>query len=129
MFDFLRRRAREGGVYSVVVDDRGYAVAKVLAVERGAVHVRVYSNRYRERPASIGPEERFLAPLRDVGQADLNASRPEERSDPGPFGIGHLPLRPSSFAAWRPRLMAIETVQPDELEGYEIWRVDRGGLF
>ena len=127
---FLRPRdPRPGGLYSVAVDERGFAVAKVLVVERGAVHVRVYSNRYADRPESIDPAALFLAPVPDFTDAALNATRPEQRPDPGAFGIGHLPLRPASWAGWQPRLIAMDAVAEDELEGYRIWREQRGGVF
>jgi hypothetical protein len=127
---FLRPRdPRPGGLYSVAVDERGFAVAKVLVVERGAIHVRVYSNRYADRPSGIDPTRLFLAPVPDFTDAALNATRPEQRPDPGAFGIGHLPLRPASWAGWRPRLIAMDAVAEEELEGYRVWRDQRGGLF
>lgn len=129
MLPTLRRPFRVGGFYSVVVDDRGFGVARVLAAGRGAVHVRVYSNRYGERPIAVDPAELFLAAARDFSDAALNATGPHERADPGAFAIGHVPLRPGSFAEWRPRLIAIEPVHADELEGYRAWRLDRGDLF
>src|SRR5207302_1562572 len=82
-----------------------YAIARVLATGRRSVHVRVYSNRYGDRPATIERSQLFLAPPLDLSRAALNATHPEQRSDPGAFAIGHLPLRRDSFAAWRPRLI------------------------
>jgi hypothetical protein len=113
----------------VAIDGRGFAMAKVLVATRQVVHVRVYSNRYAERPSTIDPAVLFLAPSRDMSDAALNATHPEQRADPGPFGIGHLPIRPTSFAAWRPRLVAMTRVTAAELEGYEAWRKSRGGIF
>jgi hypothetical protein len=113
---------RTGGVYSVAVDDRGYAVARVLATGRRSVHVRVYSNRYRDRPTSIQRSQLFLVPTPDLQDLDLNATRPERRPDPGAFAIGHLPLRRSSFAAWRPRLIRVEALEPGDLDEYRAWR-------
>ena len=127
MLDFLRApiqalRIRAGGLYSVAVDDRGYAVARVLATGRGGIHVRVYSNRYRERPARIDRSQLFLATNPDLSQADLNATRPEERPDPGAFAIRHLPLRRASFAAWQPRLITVEPLEADDLVEVRSWR-------
>ena len=104
-------------------------MVKVLVANRGVIHVRVYSNRYGERPSKIDPADLYVAPVRDMSDAALNATRPEERADPGPFGIGHLPIRPASFAAWQPRLVAMTQVAGEELEGYEMWRQSRGGTF
>jgi hypothetical protein len=129
MLGFLRSvlLTRTGGVYSVALDDRGYAVARVLATGRRSVHVRVYSNRYRDRPKTIERSQLFLAPTPDLSDAALNATRPENRPDPGAFAIGHLPLRRASFAAWRPRLIRVEPLQPGDLEDYRAWRASRRG--
>jgi hypothetical protein len=129
MLGFLRNvlLTRTGGVYSVAVDDRGYAVARVLATGRRSVHVRVYSNRYRDRPKTIERSQLFLAPTPDLSDAALNATRPENRPDPGAFAIGHLPLRRASFAAWRPRLIRVEPLQPGDLEDYRAWRASNKG--
>jgi hypothetical protein len=125
----LSRDPRSGGLYSVAIDDRGFAVAKVLVVERGAVHVRVYSNRFAERPVEVREAALFLAPAADFTDAALNATRPEQRADPGAFGIGHVPLRRDSWAAWSPRRIAMATVDAAELDAYELWREARGGPF
>jgi hypothetical protein len=124
MLAFLRSvlLARTGGVYSVAVDARGYAIARVLATGRRSVHVRVYSNRYGERPTRIERSQLFLAPTPDLSDAPLNATHPDSRADPGAFAIGHLPLRRSSFAAWRPRLIRVEPLESADLEDYRAWR-------
>jgi hypothetical protein len=124
MLGFLRSvlLTRTGGVYSVAVDDRGYAVARVVATGRRSVHVRVYSNRYRDRPKTIERSQLFLAATPDLSDAALNATRPENRPDPGAFAIGHLPLRRASFAAWRPRLIRVEPLEPADLTDYRAWR-------
>jgi hypothetical protein len=124
MLGFLRSvlLTRTGGVYSVAVDDRGYAVARVLATGRRSVHVRIYSNRYRDRPTTMERSQLFLAATPDLSDAALNATHPESRPDPGAFAIGHLPLRRTSFAAWRPRLIRIEPLEPADLEEYRTWR-------
>jgi hypothetical protein len=126
---FLRGPYRVGGIYSVVVDDRGFAIARVLATQWRVVHVRVYSNRYRDRPRQIDRGTLFSTPVRAFAQLELNATRPEERPDPGPFAIGHVPLRVASFAAWQPRLIAVAKIEDDELEGYRIWKEHGGGVF
>jgi hypothetical protein len=43
--------------------------------------------------------------------------------------MGHLPLRPASWAAWQPQLIATGATADDELDGYRMWRDSRGGLF
>jgi hypothetical protein len=129
MLAFLRSvlATRTGGVYSVAVDARGYAIARVLATGRTGVHVRVYSNRYRDRPTRIERSQLFLAPTPDLGDVALNATHPESRPDPGAFAIGHLPLRRASFAAWRPRLIRVEPLEAKDLEEYRAWRASNRG--
>jgi hypothetical protein len=129
MVAFLRSvlLARTGGVYSVAVDARGYAVARVLATGRRGVHVRVYSNRYRERPTTIERSQLFLAPTPDLSEAPLNATHPGSRPDPGAFAIGHVPLRRASFAAWRPRLIRVEPLEATDLEEYRAWHASNRG--
>jgi hypothetical protein len=129
MLAFLRSvlLTRTGGVYSVAVDARGYAIARVLATGRQSVHVRVYSNRYRDRPATIDRSELFLAPIPDLSDAALNATQPDKRPDPGAFAIGHLPLRRSSFAAWRPQLIRFEPLEATDLVEYRAWRTSNNG--
>jgi hypothetical protein len=129
MLAFLRSvlLTRTGGLYSVAVDDRGYAIAHVLATGRRSVHVRVYSNRYRDRPKTMARSLLFLAATPDLSDAALNATRPENRPDPGAFAIGHVPLRRSSFAAWRPQLIRVEPLEPADLEDYRAWRSSNRG--
>jgi hypothetical protein len=121
--------ARTGGLYSVAVDDRGYAVARVVATGRDSVHVRVYSNRYRDRPLRIDRSELFLVANADMSDAALNATHPEDRSDPGAFASPHLPLRRASFLAWRPRLIRVEPLEPDDLAEYRTWRAAHHGAW
>jgi hypothetical protein len=129
MLAFLRSvlLTRTGGVYSIAVDARGYAVARVLATGRRSVHVRVYSNRYRDRPTAIDRSQLFLAPTPDLSDAALNATQPGDRPDPGAFAIGHLPLRRSSFAAWHPQLIRVEPLEATDLEEYRAWRASNNG--
>jgi hypothetical protein len=129
MLDLVRGwlAARTGGLYSVAVDDRGFAVARVLATGRDGIHLRVYSNRYRDRPTRIDRSQLFLVPAPDLADAALNATHPDDRPDPGAFAIGHIPLRLASFRAWHPQLIAFETLEPDDLVEYHSWRANRRG--
>jgi hypothetical protein len=129
VLDAVRSRlaARTGGLYSVAVDDRGFAVARVLATGRDGIHLRVYSNRYRDRPTRIDRSQLFLVPAPDLADAALNATHPHDRADPGAFAIGHIPLGLASFRAWRPRLIALERLEPDDLVEYRSWQVSRRG--
>ena len=87
-----------------VADGDMFRVIKVLGVDANAVHVRVYAPRYLERPVAVAKEQLTLGTVHDRE-----------------FGIGHLPLDPSELARWEPVVIANEPVQPDELDGYELW--------
>jgi hypothetical protein len=42
-------------------------------------------------------------------------------------GMGHLPLSPRVFSAWKPVLITTATVTESELEGYREWEKAGGG--
>jgi hypothetical protein len=101
-----------GGLYSVR-DGEMFRAAKVLVVDRRAAHVRVYKPRYVSRPVHIESDELTLGTIHDADG----------------FGIGHLPLGHEAFAAWQPVLIRVDEVQDSELDGYEMWRDDGGGVW
>ena len=118
VFAYLRTRTQRtplkvGTLYSVDAGEWGFRVAKVLAVEPGAVHIRLYKRRWSSRPANVENQ-------------DLTLGKPD---DPDGFGVGHLPLRAAAFHAWRPMLISEGSVSPEELEGYNMWKEAKGGLF
>jgi len=102
-----------GGLYSVVFDEHGYRVAKVLVVDEHAVHVRVYKQSFASRPAHIDPAALTLGRI----------------TDPDGVGMGHLPMAEPEFRAWNPRLIQADTVSEEELEGYRAWQEANGGVF
>lgn len=109
----LPAELREGGYYSFV-DGQGFSIAKVLKLEPEIVHVRIYKQRFPERPVQI-----------DLSLLTLGTMR-----DPDGFGMGHLPLRRETFCHREPVRMGESPVTPSELEGYEIWKeFDGAGVF
>jgi hypothetical protein len=54
---------------------------KVLAVDHSAIHVRLYKNRFTNRPQSVDTRELSLGSI----------------DDPDGFGVGHLPLSHSTL--------------------------------
>jgi hypothetical protein len=81
-----------------------YRVVKILVLEDGVVHLRLYADKFAERPFEVDPAE--------LDHVAIHKS----------FGIAHLPLSTEDFATWRPGVVGHEAVRADELEGYEIWR-------
>lgn len=106
---------RAGQLLSVETEAGDFAVFKVLAADRGGVHVRLFVQRFPVRPS-----------LGDVRELSLASFRPE---DANPFSIGHMPLSYPSFAAWSPKILGQESVTYEELEGHQMWLDANGGYF
>ena len=77
---------------------------QILAIGDGIVHIRLFADRFGERPFQVDPAQL------DQGPTDRY------------FGIRHLPTSVETFATWRPGAVGHEDVRADELDGYEIWR-------
>jgi len=105
----------EGGLYVTANDDASYSVLKILKVDEGGVHVRLYSNRYPVKPEQIDESELYLAGRDRDPQEEL--------------GMGHAPISRKSFHGWGAELVQVATVKPEELDGYEIWQESKGGYF
>jgi len=102
-----------GGVYSTESGEGDFGVAKILALDGQAVHVRVYKNKYPTRPSPI----------------DLNSLSLGSIDDPDGFGIGHLPLSQQGFSQWNPVFVIKDEVSKEDLEGYEMWKESGGGVW
>lgn len=94
---------REGDLCSVVSGER-FRVAKILRADERAVHVRLYTETFWNRPVAVKPDELTLGGIHDDA-----------------YGIGHLPLAREEFELWDPVVIEHGTVGPEELEGYELW--------
>src|SRR6266545_7150574 len=86
------RRDFKVGAYYSIKDDGAYGIAKVLAVDEGGVHVRLYRNSWPTRPTKIDPTELELG-----GTIGVDAR----------VGIGQLPLTREHFTAWQPILVQL----------------------
>ena len=81
-------RLVEGGLYaSPRKDNPGYNVIKILKIDGGGYHIRVYSNVFEKVPDSIDPEILFM-----VGMDEGN-----DKQDPG---MGHIPIGKENFEKW-----------------------------
>ena len=93
-----------GDLVTVNWDDDGtFRVAKILVTEPAGVHVRVFAERFDERPGEV-PEK-------------LTLGTPTGES----FGVGHMPLAWQEFELWQPEHLGSSTVTEDDLDGYEVW--------
>ncbi|HXB60958.1 MAG TPA: hypothetical protein VNU95_15400 [Candidatus Acidoferrales bacterium] len=118
IFDFLFGRSQQSeimpGTICTVDDGEGfYRVAKVLVVDGGGFHMRLYKNRWKERPERVDMSELGLGSIHDKDG----------------FGMEHVPLTKRAFAAWKPVMVEHEDVRQEELDGYEIWKDSGGGYF
>jgi hypothetical protein len=100
----------EGGYYSIA-DGDVFSIAKILKLDSDIVHVRIYKQHFEQRPRSIDPGLLTLGTIHDTDG----------------FGMGHLPLRFSTFVEREPSFLTYSEVQPAELEGYNMWRESSDG--
>ena len=99
-------RPKTGDLLTVNWDDDGtFRVAKVLATESHGIHLRVYAERFPQRPRER-PAELTLGTI----------------DDDDSFGAGHIPLSWADFERWQPERIGAEPVEAAELDGYEIWK-------
>jgi hypothetical protein len=102
-----------GNVFSVRGRINEYVIAKILAIDSVGVHIRLYKERFSERPIQV---ETGLLTLGSIHDKDG-------------FGFGHLSILRDLFASWDPLLIATETLDEEELEGYKMWPDSNGGYF
>ncbi len=92
--------------------DEAYGYAKLLHVDRAAIHLRVYSDRWDIPPDDIDPWPMRLG-----------------RIDEPVIGIGHVPLTRAAFDMWEPAFDRLVMLAPSELDGYRTWLEAGGGVF
>jgi len=100
----------EGAYYSIIDGDT-FSIAKVLKLEPGIVHARIYKQHFQQRPRSIDPAALTLGSIHDKDG----------------FGMGHLPLQLVTFTDREPMFLTHAEVKPEELEGYNLWKETADG--
>lgn len=105
----------EGGVYVTPQEDGSYVPLKILKLDEVGVHVRLYSNVYKNRPKAIEEYSLYIAGIDKKGSE--------------PLGMGHLPLSRKAFAGWGAVFVQRSSVSAEELEGYRVWLEAKGGYF
>lgn len=113
LFGCSRQSEPKAGALCTVDDGDEYRIAKVLVVDERGVHVRVYKNKWKERPKTIDTSVLSLGSVNDKDG----------------FGMGHLPLTKRAFAGWKPIVVGQEDVKKEELDGYDMWKDGGGGYF
>ena len=104
---------RVGGLYSVDDGEGSCRVAKILAVDDKGIHIRLYKNKWTERPDDVDEQELSLGTIHDEDG----------------FGMGHLPLSRDAFRAWNPVFVKQSDFSEDELDGYRMWQEAEGQVF
>lgn len=103
-----------GGLYSVVSSDDDFGVVKILILEEDTIRIRLYKNRFQDRPQTLDLKTLALGPMHE---------------GKGRFTMSHLPVRRSEFLAWKPQLVMQTEVTEDELNGSMRWQqAGRGAL-
>jgi hypothetical protein len=85
-----------GGLYILKNNDNSYSISKILAIDIFAVHLRSYSNKFKQEPTQLS-------------------------SDTLKILIGHAPLDKQRFLVNNPKLLKTENVKESELEGYSLY--------
>ncbi len=111
----MRHGLREGGLYYTPAEKGGYSVLKILKVDSGGVHVRIYSNAFDQPPEKVDEASLYLAGV--------------DRKPNETLGMGHLPISKSSFSGWGAVFIQKSTVTDGELEGYKMWLEAKAGYF
>lgn len=105
----------EGGLYYIQNQNGSYSVLKILKVDDGGVHVRLYSNQFSTPPTKVDESRLYMAGV---------DRKPDET-----LGMGHAPISKRSFAGWKAVFFQESVVKDDELEEYKMWLDAKGGYF
>jgi len=106
---------KEGGLYAFKADNGSYSVMKLLKVESGGVHVKIYSNQFDSPPTQVDESKLYLAGLNH---------KPDET-----LGVADAPISGETFQNYKATFVQQSTVTPEELEGYNIWKKANGKYF
>lgn len=120
-----------GGLYSTFNGEESgdFGVVKLLVLEPSVAHIRVYLNRYHERPSDDEVGDLSLGNLmEEMEKAEKLRAEGIEYSPQ--FGIAHMPLDLRDFVlGWKPVFLRDDPVSEDELAGYQYWKREGGGVF
>lgn len=97
---------KAGSICTVETGKGKFGVVKILVINEEEAHIKVYRNKYSERPVAVDIKELSMGSM-----ADKNG-----------FGIGHIPLDRKGFDNSNPVIVGFEEVTKADLTGYEIWK-------
>jgi hypothetical protein len=102
----IPKEIQPGSICSIESGDGTFGVVKVLVINDEEAHIKIYANKFAERPTEIDVKTLVMGSILDGGD----------------FGIGHVPLERKGFDNWKPIEIAFEAVTEDDLVGYKMWR-------
>ncbi len=105
----------EGGLYYTQNENGSFSVMKILKLDDGGVHLRLYSNQFSTPPANVDESTLYMAGV--------------DRKPNETLGMGHAPISKRSFEGWKAVFFQQSTVKDEELEGYKMWLEAKGGYF
>jgi hypothetical protein len=97
---------KAGAICSVDDGDGKFGIVKILVIDNDIAHLRIYKNKYQQRPVSIDSATLSLGSIYDQDG----------------FGVGDTPLDRKAFEDRNPEVIAYEDVTAEELEGYQLWK-------
>lgn len=100
-------KIKAGSICTIESGDGTFGVVKVLVINNEEAHIKIYKNKYEQRPKTV-----------DIKTLRLGSIDDKE----GGFGIGHVPLHREGFDNWKPTSVGFEEVTPEDLAGYELWK-------
>ncbi len=106
---------KAGDLLTVLAEDGQFGVMKVLVVDDHGIHVRLFTERFKERPQ-----------LSELHGLTVMPAFPEHTYQ---FSFGHMPFTFSSFTSWEPQVLGFEPVSEEELAGYRLWQKENGDYF
>ena len=100
-------KIKAGSICTIEDGEGKFGVVKVLVINDQEAHIKLYKNKYDQRPAKI-----------DIKTLSLGSIKDKE----GGFGIGHIPIERKGFDNWKPISVGFEEVTKEDLVGYEMWK-------
>ncbi len=106
-----------GGIYASIRNEGpGYNVLKLLKIDDGGYHIKVYSNIFPDMPVEIDETALVIVGLLDK----------QPNTDPG---ISHVPIAKQNFESWKLTFIQHGQVVEDDLEGYYVWKETQKNYF
>ena len=103
----------EGGIYAIREGRLRWGYLKVLRCDSQTVHIAYYTQKSWLIPRTIEARKLGTGVMRN-GKLG---------------GIGHMPFTRAGFEAWPLNQIGFASVGKEELEGYQIWLDEEGGVF